>query len=110
MTLGDKFRHSAKNQGEKLAEVRKGLTVTVQELEAKWMSDLARLSTECRSDTFSINNRLHHVVSSMESLESNVRVATQAAVNTGIAPLGEQLPRQSETLTCRPPLNSAAKS
>ena len=52
------------------------------------MSDLARLSTECRSDTFSINNRFQHVVSAMESLESNVRDATQAAVRSQTTWLG----------------------
>ena len=41
-TLRDEFRHSAEDHGEKLAEVRKGFAVTVQELEAKLMRDLAR--------------------------------------------------------------------
>jgi hypothetical protein len=92
--LRDEFRNSAEDHCEKLAEVRKGFAVTLQELEAKLMSDLARLSTECRSDTLSINDRFQHVFSAMDSLESNVRDATQAAVNTGIASLGEELSRR----------------
>ena len=41
-TQRDEFRHSAEDHGEKLAEVRKGFAVTVQELDTKLMNVLAR--------------------------------------------------------------------
>uniref|UniRef100_A0A6T8SH78 Uncharacterized protein n=1 Tax=Noctiluca scintillans TaxID=2966 RepID=A0A6T8SH78_NOCSC len=95
-SLRDEFFHNRQDQVEKLAEARKDFASTVQELETNLRSDLSRLSTETHSEILSNHNRVQHVLSVMDSLETNFRDVSEAAVTTGIAPLREELARQAE--------------